>query len=107
MVSDFEFPTIGQIWHAQERRGVHVEHVAAEANGTIPLERFEAAIDEQTALVAVTNVCFRNEAGSTSRRSPGSRTSAEPSCCVDAYQTVGSLPVDVRAIGCDFLVAGV
>ena len=60
VVSDFEFPTIGQIWHAQERRGVRVEHVPAEADGTIPLERFEAAIDEQTALVAVTHVCFRN-----------------------------------------------
>ena len=60
VVSDFEFPTIGQIWHAQERRGVRVVHVPAEADGTIPLERFEAAIDEQTALVAVTHVCFRN-----------------------------------------------
>jgi selenocysteine lyase/cysteine desulfurase len=107
VLSDFEFPTIGQIWHAQERRGVRVEHVPAEADGTIPLERFEAVIDEQTALVAVTNVCFRN----------GSRLDVEAVTrlahksgalvLVDAYQTVGSLPVDVRAIGCDFLVAGV
>ena len=107
VMSDFEFPTIGQIWHAQERRGLRVEHVPAEADGTIPLERFEAAIDEQTALVAVTNVCFRN----------GSRLDIEAVTrlahargalvLVDAYQTVGSLPVDVRAIGCDFLVAGV
>ncbi|HYA08980.1 MAG TPA: aminotransferase class V-fold PLP-dependent enzyme, partial [Gaiellaceae bacterium] len=50
VISDFEFPTIGQIWHAQERRGLRVEHVAAEPDGTIPLERFEAAIDERTAL---------------------------------------------------------
>jgi selenocysteine lyase/cysteine desulfurase len=107
VVSDFEFPTIGQIWHAQERRGVRVEHVPAEADGTIPLERFEAAIDEQTALVAVTHVCFRN----------GSRLDVEAVAriahargalvLVDAYQTVGSLPVDVGALGCDFLAAGV
>src|SRR5512132_4564918 len=60
VVSDFEFPTIGQIWHAQERRGASVVHVPAEADGTIPLERFDAAIDEETALVAITHVCFRN-----------------------------------------------
>ena len=107
VVSDFEFPTIGQIWHAQERRGVRVEHVPAEADGTIPLERFEAAIDEQTALVAVTNVCFRN--GSRLDVEAVTRLAHERGALVlvDAYQTVGSLPVDVRAIGCDFLVAGV
>jgi selenocysteine lyase/cysteine desulfurase len=107
VVSDFEFPTIGQIWHAQERRGVRVEHVPAEANGTIPLERFEAAIDEQTALVAVTNVCFRN--GSRLEVEAITRLAHERGALVlvDAYQAVGSLPIDVRAIGCDFLVAGV
>jgi selenocysteine lyase/cysteine desulfurase len=107
VLSDFEFPTIGQIWHAQERRGVRVEHVPAEADGTIPLERFEAVIDEQTALVAVTNVCFRN--GSRLDVEAVTRLAHERGALVlvDAYQTVGSLPVDVRAIGCDFLVAGV
>ena len=107
VVSDFEFPTIGQIWHAQERRGVRVEHVPAQADGTIPLERFEAAIDEQTALVAVTNVCFRN--GSRLDVEAITRLAHERGALVlvDAYQTVGSMPIDVRAIGCDFLCAGV
>ena len=107
VVSDFEFPTIGQIWHAQERRGVRVEHVPAQADGTIPLERFEARIDEQTALVAVTNVCFRN--GSRLDVEAVTRLAHERGALVlvDAYQTVGSMPIDVRAIGCDFLCAGV
>src|SRR5919201_466707 len=106
VISDFEFPTIGQISHAQERRGARVEHVPAEADGTIPLERFEAGIDERTALVAITHVCFRNggrldveavTALAHERRAP---------LLLDAYQTVGSLPVDVRALDCDFLAAG-
>ncbi len=107
VVSDFEFPTIGQIWHAQERRGVRVEHVPAGADGTIPLERFEAAIDEQTALVAVTCVCFRN--GGRLDVEAITRLAHERGALVlvDAYQAVGSLPIDVRAIGCDFLAAGV
>ena len=106
VISDFEFPTIGQISHAQERRGARVEHVHAEADGTIPLERFDAAIDEQTALVAVTHVCFRN----------GARLDIEPIAALahergallllDAYQSAGSLPLDVRTLDCDFLAGG-
>jgi selenocysteine lyase/cysteine desulfurase len=107
VVSDFEFPTIGQIWHAQERRGIRVVHVPAEADGTIPLERFAEAIDERTALVATTHVCFRN--GGRLDVEGIARLAHERGALVlvDAYQTVGSLPIDVRALGCDFLVAGV
>jgi selenocysteine lyase/cysteine desulfurase len=107
VVSDFEFPTIGQIWHAQERRGVRVVHVPAEGDGTIPLERFAEAIDERTALVATTHVCFRN--GGRLDVEGIARLAHERGALVlvDAYQTVGSLPVDVRALGCDVLAAGV
>jgi selenocysteine lyase/cysteine desulfurase len=107
LVSDFEFPTIGQIWHAHERRGARVAHVPSAPDGTIPLERFEAAIDEETLLVAATHVCFRN----------GSRIDVEGVAklahdrgallLLDAYQSAGSLPLDVRALDCDFLCAGV
>src|SRR5207248_2535271 len=107
VVSDFEFTTIGQIWHAQERRGARVVHVSAEPDGTIPLERFDAAIDEQTTLVAVTHVCFRN--GSRIDVAGVIELAHERGALVllDAYQSVGSLPIDVRALGCDFLAAGV
>src|SRR5204863_6063756 len=107
VVSDFEFPTIGQIWHAQEGRGARVVHVSAEADGAIPLERFDAAIDEETALVSVTHVCFRN--GSRLDVAGVIELAHERGAFVllDAYQSVGSLPVDVKALGCDFLAAGV
>ncbi len=62
VVSDFEFPTNAQIWHAQEPRGAKVVHVPRAADGYIPTEMFEKAIDEQTQLVAITHVCFRNGA---------------------------------------------
>ena len=107
VVTDFEFPTIGQIWHAQERRGARVVHVPAEPDATIPLELFDAAIDEETALVSVTHVCFRN--GSRNDVAGVIELAHERGALVlvDAYQTVGSLPVDVRALDCDFLAAGV
>src|ERR1700685_3795103 len=62
VISDFEFPTNAQIWHAQEPRGAKVVHVPRAADGFIPTEMFAKAIDEQTQLVAITHVCFRNGA---------------------------------------------
>jgi selenocysteine lyase/cysteine desulfurase len=106
VVSDFEFPTVGQIAHAQELRGRRVVHVPEGADTTIPLEHFDAAIDERTALVAVTHVCYRN----------GSRVDLEgvirlahergALVLVDAYQAAGAIPLDVRALDADFLAAG-
>src|SRR3954470_4117389 len=56
VLTDWEFPTIGQIWHAQEARGARVVHVAPE------LEDFDRAIDDDTLLVSITHVCYRNGA---------------------------------------------
>jgi len=107
VLTDFEFPTIGQIWHAQERRGAHIVHVPPGSDGTIPLERFDAAIDEETALVSVTHVCFRNGVRNDVAGVIELAHERGALVLVDAYQTVGSLPVDVRALGCDFLAGGV
>ena len=38
VLTDWEFPTIGQIWHAQESRGARVVHVPEAADGTIPVK---------------------------------------------------------------------
>src|SRR5689334_5834183 len=63
VLTDWEFPTIGQIWHAQEARGARVTHVPEAADGTIPYEHFERAIDDDTLLVSITHVCYRHEIG--------------------------------------------
>jgi selenocysteine lyase/cysteine desulfurase len=106
VVSDFEFPTIGQIAHAQELLGRRVVHVHDAGDATIPLERFADAIDERTGLVAVTAVCYRN--GSRIDLEGVVRLAHERGALVlvDAYQAAGALPLDVRALDVDFLAAG-
>ncbi len=106
VVSDFEFPTIGQIWHAQEARGAEVVHVPADRN-EIPLERFEAAIDERTAVVSIAAVCYRN--GSRLPVEEIARIAHERGALVvlDAYQAAGTYPLGVEALGVDVLAAGV
>jgi selenocysteine lyase/cysteine desulfurase len=106
VVSDFEFPTVGQIAHAQELRGRRVVHVPEAGDATIPLEHFDAAIDERTALVAVTHVCYRN--GSRVDLDGVVRLARERGALVlvDAYQAAGAIPLDVRTLDVDFLAAG-
>lgn len=106
VVSDFEFPTNAQIWHAQEPRGARIVHVPKAPDGDIPLESFARVIDEETQLVAVTHVCFRNGAR---LDIPGIvRLARERGARVllDCYQAVGGLNVEVRKLGVDFAVGG-
>ena len=106
VMSDFEFPTIGQIMHAQELLGTKVEHVAAAADVTIPLERMADAIDEETGLVAITHVCFRN--GSKADVKEVIRLAHEAGAYVllDSFQAVGAVPIDVQDLGVDFVTGG-
>jgi selenocysteine lyase/cysteine desulfurase len=96
VLSEVEFPTIGQIWHAQEARGARVVHT----------NDFERAIDEQTLLVSLTHVSYR-----TGERLPVedvTRIAHERGALVllDAYQSAGTVPLDAAALGVDFLAAG-
>ncbi|MFL5918443.1 MAG: aminotransferase class V-fold PLP-dependent enzyme [Gaiellaceae bacterium] len=101
VLTDWEFPTIGQIWHAQEARGARVVHVQPE------LEEFDRAIDDDTLIVAITHVCYRNGAMVDVPKVVELAHERGALVLLDAFQSVGSLPVDVQALGVDFLGAGV
>lgn len=105
VVSDFEFPTIGQIWHAQAPRGARVVHVPAAGN-SIPLERFADAIDDTTLLVSITHVCYRNGALLDVPAIVELAHRKGALVLLDAYQTLGTMPLDVKAVQVDFLVGG-
>lgn len=106
VVSDFEFPTVAQIWHAQERRGAEIVHVPAAGN-VIPLSRFEDAIDERTALVSISHVCFRNGSKLDVQAITELAHKKGALVLVDGYQAIGTTPVDVKKLKVDFLVGGV
>jgi selenocysteine lyase/cysteine desulfurase len=106
VLTELEFPAIGQIWHAQEARGARVVHVEPNENGVIPLDRFAAAIDEDTLLVSITHVSYRT--GAMLDVEGIVRLAHERGALVllDSYQAAGSVPIDVRELGVDFLTGG-
>lgn len=105
VISDFEFPTVGQIWHAQEARGARVVHVAATGDD-IPPEAFEEAIDERTALVSIAHVCFRNGSKLDVPAIVEIAHRKGALVLLDGYQSVGSMQLDVRELGVDFMIGG-
>jgi selenocysteine lyase/cysteine desulfurase len=105
VISEFEFPTNAQIWYAQERRGAKVVRVP-EYDGYIPVEEFDKAIDENTLIVAVTQVCFRNGARLDIPAIVEIARSKGALVLIDGYQGLGTLQFDVRNVMPDFVVGG-
>ena len=105
VISDFEFPTNAQIWYAQELRGARVVRVPEE-DGYIPVENFEAVIDEDTLIVAVTQVCFRNGARLDIPAIVEIARRKGALVLVDGYQGLGTLDFDVQKVSPDFVVGG-
>ena len=94
-----EFPSVRYLYQAQRRRGAEVEIVP---DGDAVLE----AIDERTLLVPVSHVLFKT--GEIQAADAIVRRAHEVGALValDAYQSVGSVPLDVSRLGVDFVVGG-
>jgi selenocysteine lyase/cysteine desulfurase len=106
VISDYEFPTVGQIAHAQELRGAEVVHVRPEADGSIPTERFAAAIDERTALVCCTTISYRTGHRHDVAAIAEAAHAKGALVLADSYQAVGAIELDVRTLGADFVTGG-
>jgi selenocysteine lyase/cysteine desulfurase len=102
VTSDLEFPANMYPWLNLRERGVEVRIVRSE-DGRVPAERLMEAVDGTTRVLAVSLVQF-----STGFRSDLARLAefCRPRgvfLVTDAMQAVGALPVEVHALGVDFL----
>jgi selenocysteine lyase/cysteine desulfurase len=108
VIGDFEFPTMAQVWLAQERRGASIRRARASSTApdVLPLESYEAVIGERTLIVPATHVCFRN--GHRTDIAGLVRLAHDRGAYIflDDYQRTGSAPIDVHALGVDFMVTG-
>ncbi len=108
VMTALDFPSVLYAYEELARRfGARVVVVESDDGMTINEEKLLAAIDERTKLVAVSHVLFRsafiNDADAICRRAHemGALVS------LDAFHSVGVIPVDVKASGVDFLTGGV
>jgi selenocysteine lyase/cysteine desulfurase len=105
VMGEFEFPTMGQIWLAQQARGAEIQFVASR-DGQIPASGYAESIDEETLIVPVTGVCFMNGARSDVPAVAKLARDRGALVMLDDYQDCGTRPVNVKALDLDFYVTG-
>ncbi len=105
VLGEFEFPTMTHVWLAQQRRGARIVWVRA-AGETLPVGHYAAHIDERTLIVPAAHVCFRNGYQLDIPRLAALCRERGAYLMLDDYQRTGTAPLDVHALGVDFMVTG-
>jgi kynureninase len=108
VMTGLDFPSVRYVYdRLATRLGARIVVVESEDGIRIDTDRVLAAIDDRTRLVAISHVLFRSafimDAEAICRRAHevGALVS------LDAFHSVGVMPVDVRRLGVDFLTGGV
>lgn len=104
VITNVEFPANVYPWQALRPRGVQVRMVFEE-DGRIPLERVMEAIDNRTRVVSISSVQFASGFRTDLATLGEYCQSKGVFLCVDAIQSLGAFPIDVKAMKIDFLAA--
>jgi kynureninase len=105
VTTDLEFPTVPFLWKGFGRYGAEAVVVPSEG-GRMDEARLCAAIDERTLLVSVSHASFATGAMVDLAPVVKRAHAVGARVVVDAYQSVGAVPIDVSALGVDFLLGG-
>jgi selenocysteine lyase/cysteine desulfurase len=106
VVGDIDFPSVGHVWLAHERKGAQVRFVPADEMHCIGLDAYAAQIDDRTALVSVSHVSYYNGFLQDIAAIAKLAHAHDALVFVDAYQSVGAVAIDVQRDGIDILTSG-
>src|SRR3954452_2183544 len=108
VMTDLDFPSVRYVYdELATRLGARIVVVPSDDGVGIDAQRVIEAIDERTRLVAISQVLFRS--AYVMDVEPIIRRAHDVGALVslDAFHSVGIIPVDVKALGVDFLSGGV
>jgi kynureninase len=104
VVAELDFPTVAYQWMV--RPGVELVRVPSDDGVSTDPQRVADAIDDRTAIVAISHVYFTT--GAIQAMAPIAEAARRHGALflVDAYQGAGQVPIDVQQMGADALVTG-
>lgn len=104
--TDMNFPSVHYVWKEHERSGAQVHLVRSDDRITVDTQKFIDAIDERTAAVVIELVLFRSGYLQDAKAIIRAAHAKGAVVIIDAYQAVGTVPVDVRDLNVDFMTGG-
>ena len=108
VMTELDFPSVRYVYdQLATRLGARIVVVPSDDGISIDTDRLIAAIDERTRLVAISHVLFRSAYVMDAERICRHAHAMGALVSLDAFHSVGVMPVDVKAIGTDFLTGGV
>jgi kynureninase len=108
VMTALDFPSVRYAYDALATRlGADIVVVPSVDGIGVDEDELLAAIDERTALVAISHVLFKSAHIMDVARITRHAHEAGALVSLDAFHSVGVMPVDVKSIGADFLTGGV
>lgn len=108
VMTALDFPSVRYVYDALATRlGAEIEVIPSSDGVGIDEDQLCAAIDDRTALVAISHVLFKSAHIVDVTRITRQAHNAGALVSLDAFHSVGVIPVDVKAIGADFFTGGV
>lgn len=106
VITNVEYPANRYPWEGVSRQhGVKLIEVPQHDDGRIHVEDVVAAVTERTRVVSISHVQYASGHRIDPRPIADAVHAVGGYLCLDAIQSVGVLPVDVEALGADFLSA--
>lgn len=91
--------------HRAKQTGVHIDVVKNDKDGQVDLEDLKSKIDSHVKLIAITHVPTQGGLINPAFEIGKIANQMDIPYLLDTTQSVGQMPIDVEAIGCDFLCA--
>lgn len=105
--SELNFPSVMYVYEAHARDGnLRIETVKSDDGITVSLERFLAAIDEETLLVPFSHVLFKSGFLQNAKAITDRAHEVGAMVVLDAYQSAGTVPFNVKELNVDFATGG-
>jgi len=108
VMTALDFPSVRYVYDALATRlGARIVVVPSDDGLGVSEDQLLEAIDERTRLVAISHVLFRSAYVMDVARIAAHAHAMGALLSLDAYHSVGVMPVDVQGLGADFLTGGV
>ncbi len=105
--SELNFPSVMYVYEAHARNNkLRIQTVPSDDGITISLDRFLEAIDEETLLVPFSHVLFKSGFLQNAKAITERAHEVGAMVVLDAYQSAGTVPFNVKELNVDFATGG-